>query len=121
MAHFARIDENNIVQRVHTLDNKMLLNEDGLEEEAVGIAFLNKIHGDGITWVQTSYNDNFRKNYAGKGYTYDEGRDAFIPPKTYASWTLNESTCQWNPPTSYPDDGKAYVWNEDTTSWKEWE
>ena len=118
MAHFARIDKNNLVQSVHVVDNENLLNEHGKEEEAFGIAYLNKVHGVGFTWVQTSYNGNFRKNYAGKGYTYDEERDAFIPRKDFDSWTLNEETCRWEPPTPEPID-KPHYWDESTTSWKE--
>jgi hypothetical protein len=121
MAHFARIDKNNIVQSVHVIDNENLLNEHGEEEEVFGIAYLNKIHGVGFTWVQTSYNGNLRKNYAGIGFTYDSERDAFIPPQTYDSWTLNENTCQWEPPVEYPDAAKdvSYDWNEDTQTWDE--
>ena len=119
MAHFARLDKNNIVKSVHVVDNEHLLNEEGIEEEVFGIVYLNKVHGVGFTWVQTSYNGNFRKNYAGKGYTYDEERDAFIPPKTFDSWILNDDTCVYDPPVEYPDDGKMYQWNEDTTSWDE--
>ena len=63
-------------------------------------------------WIQTSYNHNIRKNYAGVGYSYDEVRDAFIPPKPFDSWTLNEETCNWEAPTPYPDDGQIYNWNE---------
>ena len=129
MAHFARIDKDNIVQIVRVVSNEDVLNESGVEEEAFGIAYLNKRHGVGFTWVQTSYNTvggvhsgggtPFRKNYAGKGYTYDKTRDAFIPPKQFASWTLNEDTCDWESPVAYPDDDKDYTWNEDTTSWDE--
>ena len=128
MSHFAKLD-NNIVQTVHVVSNKHLLNAQGVEDEALGIAHLTKIHGPEWTWVQTSYNTAggqherggtpFRKNYAGIGDTYDEVRDAFIPPKPFASWTLNEDTCQWEAPTAHPDDGKRYSWNEDTTSWDE--
>jgi len=121
MAHFARIDKNNIVQSVHVIDNENLLNEHGEEEEVFGIAYLNKIHGVGFTWVQTSYNGNLRKNYAGTGFTYDSERDAFIPPQTYDSWTLDEDTCQWEAPVTYPDaaEGVSYDWNEATTTWDE--
>ena len=119
MAHFAHIDENNIVQSVHAVNNKELLNEDGLEEEAIGITFLNSIYGDGFTWIQTSYNKTFRKNFAGIGFTYDETRDAFISPQPYSSWTLNEDTCRWNAPVTYPEDGKTYIWNEEITNWEE--
>jgi hypothetical protein len=117
MSHFARIDKDNIVQSVHVIDNENLLNEQGKEEEDFGIAYLNKIHGVGFTWVQTSYNGNLRKNYAGIGFTYDSERDAFIPPQIYDSWTLNEDTCQWEAPISYPDDDKMYSWNEETQTW----
>lgn len=119
MAHFADIDKNNIVQRVIVVNNKELLNEQNQEKESIGIAFLNSIYGDGFTWVQTSYNKNFRKNYAGIGFTYDETRDAFISPQPYASWTLNEDTCRWVAPVEYPSDGKTYKWNEAITNWEE--
>jgi len=105
MAHFARIDKNNIVKSIHVVDNDNLLNEEGIEEENFGIAYLNKVHGVGFTWMQTSYNNNFRKNYAGIGFSYDKERDAFIPPKPYESWILNEDTYQWDP----PDDEKKYI------------
>ena len=86
-----------------------------------GIVYLNNLIGVGHTWVQFSYNGNFRKNPAGIGMTYDKTRDAFIPPKPYDSWTLNEDTCQWEPPTEYPDKNDSYVWNEDTKAWDEHE
>jgi len=127
MGTFAKLDGNNVVIQVDSLSNKNILNADGVEEEAVGIAFLNKIHGATYNWIQTSYNTNagvhdlggtpFRKNHAGIGYTYDSVRDAFIPIKPYPSWTLNEDTCQWDAPTPIPNDSKIYTWNEDTTSW----
>ena len=105
MAHFAEISgSNNIVVRV------IVSEQDFINSGAVG---------DSFNWVQTSYNHNFRKNYAGIGYTYDEERDAFIPPKTFDSWILNDDTCVYDPPVEYPDDGKMYDWNEDTTSWDE--
>jgi len=104
MAHFAKIDSNNKVTEV------IVAEQNFINSGAVGDSFL---------WVQTSYNKNFRKNFASIGGTYDKTRDAFIPPKPYASWVLVEDTCQWKAPTAYPDDGKVYEWNEDTTSWKE--
>ena len=131
MARFAKVDKDNIVQTVHVVENKNLLNDQGEEEEVIGINFLIKVHGEeiGFTWIQSSYNTRggvhsdgktpFRKNHAGIGFTYDETRDAFIPPKPYDSWTLNEDTCQWDAPTAYPDDGKIYTWNEDTQAWDE--
>ena len=79
-------------------------------------------HGDAFLWIQTSYNNNFRKNYAGVGFTYDKTRDAFYAPQPYPSWTLVEDTCLWEAPLAYPTDGavdKTYTWDEDTTSWVE--
>ena len=119
MAHCAKINTDNIVERVSVVDNENLLNEEGIEEEALGIAYLNKVHGSGITWVQTSYNNNIRKNYAGIGHTYDSSRDAFIAQQPYPSWILDESTCQWEAPVAYPDDDKRYEWDEDITNWVE--
>jgi hypothetical protein len=102
MAHFANIDSNNIATEV------IVSEQDFINSGAVGDSFL---------WVQTSYNGNFRKNYAAVGYTYDKTKDAFIAPKPYPSWTLVEDTCQWQAPTAMPEDGQAYTWDEDTTSW----
>jgi len=116
MAHFAKL-ENNVVTQVIVVSNQDILDEQGQESEEKGIAFCSNLLGG--TWKQTSYNGNIRKNYAGIGYTYDEGRDAFIAPKPYASWVLDETTCQWKAPVDYPTDGKRYAWNEDTTSWNE--
>ena len=117
MAHFAQIDENNIVQEVIVVHNNELLDENGIEREIKGIQFCQSLLGG--NWVQTSYNANFRKNYAGQGYTYDSVRDAFIPPKLYNSWVLNEDTCNWEAPVTHPTDGKLYVWDESTVSWVE--
>jgi|TARA_R100000455_G_scaffold28757_1_gene18561 hypothetical protein len=115
MAHFAEIGVDNVVLNVVVVHNNELLDSDGVEQESLGAEFCRTLFGG--TWVQTSYNGNIRKNFASKGYTYDSGRNAFIPPQPYASWTLNEETCLWEAPTSYPDDGKSYDWNEDTKSW----
>lgn len=109
MSHWAEIDENKIVLRVLVGNNS---------EPDEGEAFMNSLGG---TWVKTSYNaatNGFRKNYAGIGFTYDAERDAFIPVKPYASWILNEETCQWEAPVAYPTDGIMYVWDEETTDWK---
>ena len=106
MAHFAKL-ENNVVTQVIVVSNQDILNEQGQESEEKGIAFCSNLLGG--TWKQTSYNGNIRKNYAGIGYTYDEGRDAFIPPKPYNSWLLDENTCQWKAPVDYPTDGKRYT------------
>jgi hypothetical protein len=119
MAHFAKLNENNIVLEVNVVDNEHLLDANGIEREELGIAFLVQWSGGYPYWKQTSYNGNIRKNYAGIGFTYDAVRDAFIEPQIYPSWVLNETTCQWEPPVPYPTDGKYYVWDEATTSWVE--
>ena len=116
MAHFAEIGLNNTVLRVIVVHNNDCL-LDGVETESVGAEFCRSHFGG--TWVQTSYNGNIRKNYAGVGYTYDSQRDAFIAPKPYDSWVLNEQTCLWEAPTPAPNDGKMYLWDEATTSWVE--
>ena len=116
MAYFAKLDENNVVLEVHSVHNNELL-VDGVESEAKGVEFLVNWSGGYTLWKQTSYNARIRKNAAGIGYTYDPDRDAFIPPQPYTSWVLDEETCQWNPPTPYPDDGNRYTWDEPTTSW----
>ena len=103
MAHFAKLN-NNIVTEV------IVAEQDFINSGAVGDSFL---------WVQTSYNGNFRKNYASVGDTYDKSKDAFIAPKPFPSWVLVEDTCQWTAPVTYPTDGKVYGWNEDTTNWVE--
>lgn len=120
MAHFAEIDENNIVTRVLVV---------GDDQEDRGQEFLADDLGLGGTWKKTSYNTQggvhtlggtpFRKNYAGIGYSYDAERDAFIPPKPFVSWTLNEETCLWKAPIAYPNDDKIYLWDEDITNWIE--
>lgn len=120
MAHFAEVDSNNVVLRVLVV---------GDDQEHRGQEFLANDLGLGGTWLKTSYNTQggvhttggtpFRKNYAGIGYTYDAGRDAFIPPKPFNSWTLDEDTCLWNAPVAYPTDGNLYTWNEDNQSWDE--
>lgn len=115
MAHFAQIDSNNVVQQVIVVHNNELLDENGQESESKGIQFCESLFGG--FWVQTSYNASFRKNFAGIGYTFDRARQAFIPPKPYNSWILNEGTCHWEAPVSMPTDGQPYIWNEDTLSW----
>lgn len=120
MAEFARIDKNNIVKGIYFVDDVNLINEDGEEEEDFGIAHLNKLHGTGFTWIQSSPNGSFRKNHAGKGFTYDKAKDAFIPPKPYDSWTLDEDTCQWTAPVSYSGtDDIAHSWNDTDGTWEE--
>ena len=114
MAHFAKLDENNMVVQVIVVNNDDLL-DNGVESEQKGISFCQALFGG--DWIQTSYNGNIRKNYAGIGFTYDAARDAFIAPQPYASWTLDETTCDWVPPVEMPDDGKVYKWDEQNQQW----
>ena len=116
MAHFVRLENGVVVQGI-VVSDKDTADEHGVEKEEIGIAFCSNLLGG--TWKQTSYNARIRKNYAGIGYTYDEGRDAFIPPKPYNSWLLDEDTCQWKAPVDYPTDDKRYTWDEAKTSWVE--
>jgi hypothetical protein len=116
MAHFAKLDDNNVVLEVHCVHNNELM-VDGVESEAKGVEFLVSWSGGYANWKQTSYNGAMRKNYAGVGYTYDDERDAFIAPRPFTSWLLDEHTCQWNPPTPYPNDGNPYAWDESTLTW----
>ena len=109
MAHYAFLDENNIVTEVITGKDETDLTHDWEQ-------FYGEFRGQ--VCKRTSYNNRIRKNYAGIGYTYDEERDAFIPPKPYDSWVLNEETCIWGPPIEYPNDGLQYVWDEDNIVWK---
>jgi hypothetical protein len=117
MAHFAELDNDNNVIRVIVVDNNDILDENGNESEEVGINFCTQLLG-GI-WKQTSYNATFRKNYAGIGYTFDAEKDAFIPPKPFSKWVLNEDTCLWEAPVAYPDDEKRYTWNDNKGEWEE--
>jgi hypothetical protein len=118
MAHYAKLDNKNTVISVEVVVNEVITDASGNEQEQTGVDFLTNLYGGGW-YKQTSYNNTFRKNYAGAGFTYDQARDAFIPPKPYPSWLLNEDTCRWDAPTPYPDDDKRYSWDEETTSWKE--
>ena len=113
MAHFAQLDENKIVTQVIVVANEEAL------DEATGVSFCKSLFGDDSVWVQTSYNNNIRKRFAGIGMTYDSERDAFITPQPYPSWLLNEETVDWEAPVAKPDDGKRYEWNEETVSWIE--
>ena len=115
MAHFAEINDQNIVQRIIVVHNNELLNSDGVEQESLGISFCQSLFGG--NWKQTSFNGNIRKNFAGIGFSYDSARDAFISPKPFNSWVLDEETCQWQAPIEMPDDGSIYIWNEEATSW----
>jgi hypothetical protein len=127
MASFAKIGLNNKVIEVLSVHNNELLDSNGVEQEVNGIDFLTKLTGYPV-WKQTSYNTiggvhssggtPLRKNHAGIGYTYDEDRDAFIAPKPFNSWILNEDTCLWEAPVAYPDDGQDYKWNETIQNWE---
>tara|TARA_R100001230_G_C5579971_1_gene99205 strand:+ start:251 stop:631 length:381 start_codon:yes stop_codon:yes gene_type:complete len=121
MAHFAKLNSENIVEQILVVSNEVATNEQA------GVDFLNNLLKTSDTWKQTSYNTvggvhklggtPFRKNYAGVGYKYDESRDAFIAPKPYNSWTLNETSCLWEAPTPYPNDGNLYIWDEENLRW----
>ena len=121
MAHFAKLGVGNIVERVEVVSN------DIATTEQAGVDFLNNLYGTRDVWKQTSYNTRggehlldgtpFRKNYAGIGFKYDQSRDAFIPPKPFDSWILNETTCLWEAPVAYPTDGQEYNWNETNQTW----
>jgi hypothetical protein len=128
MAHFAELDESNTVINVVVIHNDVTT-IDGVEGEQSGIDFLNDLYPDSGTWMQTSYNTQagvhelggtpFRGNYAGSGMLYDESLGAFIHDQPFPSWVLNTTIYLWEAPTPYPDDGKFYEWDEDTTSWVE--
>ena len=119
MAHFAELDQDNIVTRVIVISNADIVDGDGVEQEALGVAVCRAICGAETNWVQTSYNSNFRKQYAGVGMKYEADADLFYNPVSpYPSWVLDENF-DWQPPTPMPDDGKPYSWDEDSLSWVE--
>ena len=113
MAHFAKLGVGNIVEQVIVVSN------DIATTEQAGSDFINKLYNTRDVWKQTSYNNNIRKNFAGIGYQYDQQRDAFIPPKPFNSWILNEDTCRWEAPVAKPQDDKRYKWNETNLTWDE--
>ena len=118
MAHFAQLDENNIVTQVIVVGNNELLNEEGQEREELGVAFCQRLFGG--NWKQTSYNHNIRVRYAGIGYSYNSELDAFIPPKPYPSWRLERTTASWVAPVPKPSGelrGRSYAWNEERQEW----
>jgi len=117
MAHFAELNENNEVIYVAYMDNEIITDENENELDQLGIDHLHLHHGADRRWVRTSYGGNFRGKYAGLGDTYREDLDLFISPSPYPSWTLNETTGQWEAPVSYPEDENTYSWNEDNQSW----
>jgi hypothetical protein len=116
MAHFAKLDSNNIVENVIVISNEVLEDSEGNEVEQLGIDFCKSLYGENTNWVQTSYNSNIRKQYAEIGFEYDSTNDVFIVPQPFASWTL-DLNYDWQPPTPYPSDNKTYSWNEETLSW----
>jgi hypothetical protein len=129
MASFAKLNSNNIVERVESIVNEVIKDSNGVEQEFIGIEFLKKLYNEpSAVWKQSSYNTYggvhklggvpFRKNHAGIGCTYDENKDAFIAPKPFNSWILNDFSCLWEPPIPYPQDGKEYIWNEQNQFWK---
>lgn len=115
MAHFAELNADNIVVRVIVVNNAELLDANGQEQEALGVAFCQSLFGG--TWVQTSYSGSFRVRFAGQGYTYDQNHDAFVAPKPFASWLFSGNILDWVPPIAYPEDGKPYIWDENIGSW----
>jgi hypothetical protein len=115
MAYFAKIDDKNTVTAMHVVNNQVILDSEGNESELIGQQFLNSLYGT-ANWIQTSYNGNFRKQYAGVGFYYHKGYDIFIAPQPYQSWAL-DSNYDWQPPTPYPTDGNFYDWNEETLTW----
>ena len=131
MAYFAKLGTGNIIETVISINNSVITDANGIEQEQLGIDFINKLYNTNDIWKQTSYNTNggihnnggtpFRKNYAGIGYTYDTQRDAFIPQKPFNSWILNEQTCLWEAPVAYPVDSNInnrYIWNEEILNWE---
>lgn len=139
MAHFAKIGPGNIVERVIVVHNNVTKDSNGIEQEQLGVDFINGIYKTNDVWKKTSYNTKggkyyeqtnnypilsqdqskaFRKNYAHAGYIYDAQRDAFYEPQPHESWTLNEDTCIWEPPVPYIYDDKVRVWDETIQNWK---
>jgi hypothetical protein len=133
MASFAKLNSENIVTTVESVVNEVLKDSDGIEQESIGIQFLKNLYNEpNAIWKQTSYNTHgnihslggtpFRKNHAGIGFIYDEIRNAFIPPKPYTSWLLNEITCLWESPVARPttelEENQYYSWNEDIINWE---
>lgn len=117
MAHFAQLNENNVVVQVIVVDNADIIDKNGNESEQLGIDFCKTLLGSETNWIQTSYNASFRKNYAGIGMLYDATRNAFLHAQPYASWTLNETTCRWEAPVAMPTDHPFYDWDENSQQW----
>jgi len=117
MAHFAQINSQNTVTRVIVVSDEECLDSNGIESEEVGVAFCKQLFGQDTSWIQTSYNSNFRKHYAGEGFTYNQNLDAFLRPKPYPSWVLDDQY-EWTAPAPKPDLENKYEWDENTLSWK---
>jgi len=122
MAYFAKLGTGNIIENVISINNSVITDSNGIEQEQLGVDFINKLYNTRDVWKQTSYNNNFRKNFAGIGYQYDQTRDAFIAPKPFNSWLLNETTCRWEAPVAMPttelEDNQYYSWNESVINWE---
>jgi hypothetical protein len=122
MAYFAKLGTGNIIEQVISINNAVITDSNGIEQEQLGVDFINKLYNTRDVWKQTSYNKTFRKNFAGIGYYYDQIRDAFISPKPFNSWVLNEDTCLWNAPVAMPitelEENKYYSWNESIINWE---
>ena len=122
MAHFAKLGTGNIIEQVISINNAVITDANGIEQEQLGVDFINKLYNTRDVWKQTSYNNNIRKNFAGIGYQYDQTRDAFIAPKPFNSWILNEDTCIWEAPvamqTTVLEDNQDYSWNESIINWE---
>ena len=125
MAYFAKLGVGNIVEQVISINNSVITDSNGVEQEQLGVDFINKLYNTRDVWKQTSYNGNIRKNYAGIGYQYDQTRDAFISPKPFNSWILNEDTCRWEAPIARPEltqeqinNNNYYSWNESIINWE---
>jgi hypothetical protein len=118
MAHFAKLGIGNIVEKVEVVANEVITDNNQQEQESLGQEFLRNLYNEqSAVWKQTSYNANFRKHFASPTFTYNENLDAFIPPKPFNSWTLNETTCLWEAPVAKPTDGQNYTWNETNQTW----
>jgi len=122
MAYFAKLGTGNIVEKIISINNSVITDANGVEQEQLGVDFINKLYNTRDVWKQTSYNNNIRKNYAGIGYTYDQTRDAFIAPKFFNSWILNEDNCRWEAPVAKPteelEENQYYSWNESIINWE---
>jgi hypothetical protein len=122
MAYFAKLGTGNIIEQVISINNAVITDNNGIEQEKLGVDFINKLYNTRDVWKQTSYNRTFRKNYAGIGYQYDQQRDAFIPPKPFNSWVLNEDNCRWEAPVAKPttqlEENQYYYWNESVINWE---